>query len=71
MYEYNGKYDECQINSFTCKYNDEFNTLKCLSCLVGYAVIDGECVSCGNFCSICQNYHDLNNNRNYLICIKC
>ncbi|CAD8214829.1 unnamed protein product [Paramecium octaurelia] len=71
IYQYNNYFYECPLTCLTCEHNADSNSLKCQSCLKGYALDNGECVSCGNFCAFCQKYHDSNTDTQYLRCLKC
>ncbi|CAD8079740.1 unnamed protein product [Paramecium primaurelia] len=71
LYLHDGHYYQCPLNCLTCSYNYETNSLQCQSCIDHYALDNGSCFPCGNFCSICQKYYDININNYYLKCYKC
>ncbi|CAD8174765.1 unnamed protein product [Paramecium pentaurelia] len=71
MYLHDGQYYKCPSNCLTCSYNYESNSLQCQSCIDHYALDNGSCLPCGNFCSFCQKHYDKTIDKYYLKCYKC
>ncbi|CAD8104192.1 unnamed protein product [Paramecium sonneborni] len=71
VYLHNGQYYQCPLTCFSCIFDNNTNTPQCLSCINHYALDNGSCVPCGNFCSFCQKFNDQTINKSYLKCFKC
>ncbi|CAD8116010.1 unnamed protein product [Paramecium sonneborni] len=71
MYQRDGYFYQCPLTCLKCENFHDSNTLQCQSCIDGYALDNGNCVSCGNFCSFCQKFYDENIGKDYLKCYKC
>ncbi|CAK67647.1 unnamed protein product (macronuclear) [Paramecium tetraurelia] len=62
---------QCPSNCELCYYNEETQSPYCLQCKEQFSSENGYCISCGNYCKICQKYYDPINQNSYQRCQMC